>query len=138
MLLFSSSTSRQTYHLLLLNTYRCSGGGGETFLPLVGLRRRGRWRLHKGAFKLANASLVFQNLVLGLIMVLMREGRGREEGWGKGVKGRRVNKMSMDKWDDGWWGEEKAGWEKQEGRKEEERERKGDNREEEQGKMEDR
>ena len=71
-------------------------------------------------------------------MVLMREGRGREEGWGKGVKGRRVNKMSMDKWDDGWWGEEKAGWKKQEGRREEERRRKGDNWEVEKGKMEDR
>lgn len=77
----------QTYHVLLLNAYGCRRGG-ETILPLVGLRRRGRWRLHKGAFQLANASLVFQNLVLGLIMVLI--GKGQEDGGGGvgGVKGR--------------------------------------------------
>lgn len=49
MCLAVTKTSRQTYHLLLLQTYR-SRRGGEPFLPLVGLRRRGRWSFHKGAF----------------------------------------------------------------------------------------
>lgn len=62
--------------MLLLDAYR-SRRGGETFLPLVGLGRRGRWSLHKGALELANASLVFQNLVLGLIEVLMGTDRIR-------------------------------------------------------------